>query len=344
MPRPSPLPVEKPSPIRARRLACLALGVLIGVLAVNEGARQVLRRTTPNIGYALVPQKWRLLLERERPVEWLVVGDSSCNQGLDPELLARQLGGEALNLCTVASSLALDAAWMLDLHLERLGPPRGVALIHAYHVWHRTLPPFATAHVPLPWGFWRELEPRLDPEAHWVLQSFLARYVPLLSENQSLKRLLMRPWDAAPRYRVDARGFMPAARGSRRALERDLRRRLAWLEGRPTPALSAENRAALERLGSLAGDHGFDVYLLNAPLADALAASPAFRRYRSGLTELLAGTAARHPRLHYLEREYVFPGAEMQNGDHLLAKAAARYTRSVAAEIGRAGPTLAAAP
>ncbi len=342
-PEARPLPRETTSRIRWRRLAALALGVLFGVGAANEGARQLLRLATPNIGYALVAQKWRLLLERERPVEWLVLGDSSCNQGLDPQILAGELGGEALNLCTVASSLAVGAAWMLDWHVERLGPPRGVALIHSYHVWHRSLPPFATAHVPLPWGFWRELEPQLAPDARWRFESFLARYLPLYSENQSLKRILMRPWEVRARYRVDARGFMGVARGGRGALEKDARRRLDWLERQPHLLLSPENRAALERIGTLAGRHGFDVFLVNAPVADAIAAAPAFRRYQAGVAGMLAEAAARHPQLHYLEREFVFAGAEMQNGDHLLAGAAARYTRSVAAEIAQARAPLHAA-
>jgi hypothetical protein len=339
------LPAEQPTRTNSRRIAALLLGALVLVVGANEAARRVLRASTPNIGYALVPQKWELLLQRERPVDWLVLGDSSCNQGLDPAVLGRALGGEALNLCTVASSLAVDAAWMLDWHLRRLGPPGAVLAIHAHHIWHRELEPFAPAHVPLEWGFWRKLEPRLEPDAGWTLQAFVARYLPLYAENRSLGRLLMRPWEARTPYRVDARGFMAVERGTTRAVEKDARRRLGWLGEQQRARLSPRNRGALRQLGVLADRHGFDVYLLPAPVYRGIAEDPAFRRHQSDLARLLRQLSSRHERLHYLEREHTFSIEEMQNGDHLLAAAAARYTHSVAADVAaRRVPQLARRP
>ncbi len=333
------LPRELTPSASLRRVAALLLGTLVLLAGLNEAARRLLPAVTPNIGYALVAQKWQLLLQRREPVDWLIVGDSSCNQGLDPAVLAQRLGGEALNLCTVASSLVLDAAWMLDWHVARLGAPGAVLAIHAHHVWPRALEPFAVAHVPLPWGFWRELEPPLARDLGWTGRAFAARYLPLYAEHRSLARLLMRPWQARRHYRVDARGFMAVGHATARAVEKDARRRLAQLGA---ARLSPENRAALARLGVLADRHGFDVYLLNAPLYRGIAEDPDFRRHRRELAAAIGAIAARHPRLHLLDREYAFAIDQMQNGDHLLAAAAADYTRSVAAEIAsRREPRLA---
>jgi hypothetical protein len=329
------IPDEKPAPSSAKRVAALVLGTLLLVAAANEAARQVLRAATPNIGYALVPQKWRLLQARTHPVDWLLLGDSACNQGLDPAQWSRVLGGEALNLCTVASSLALDAAWMLDWHVQNLGPPGAVAVIHAHHLWHRELEPFAVAHVPLPWGFWSRRGPALHPGLHWQVQAALARYVPLYAEHRSLARIGMRPWLARRHYRVDERGFMRVERARGDGVARDAARRLAWLEAQDGVHISPENRAALAHLGMLADRHGFDVYLARPPVHRSLASSPAYRRFAAELDRALRELASPYARLHVLGGEHVFDTADMQNADHLLADAAARYTRALAAEVGR---------
>jgi hypothetical protein len=224
---------------------------------------------------------------------------------------------------------------MLETHIERLGPPGQVLLVHAYHVWHRALPPFATAHVPLPFGFWRELEPRLEAGAGWSLESFVARYLPLYAEHRSLAQLLMRPWQAKRHYRVDERGFLAASVPLPAGVDRDARRRLDWLAGIDGLGVSPENRAALERIGALADQHGFDVYLVNAPVYRGIAEAPAFRRHQRHVAALLAGVDERYARVRYVPREFHFERAVMQNGDHLLADAAKGYTRGLAAEIVR---------
>ncbi|MEB3357540.1 MAG: hypothetical protein VKK04_12500, partial [Synechococcales bacterium] len=50
-------------------------------------------------GYFLASYKWNLLTDLKQPADWLVLGDSSCNQGVVPEILSQELGGTALNLC-----------------------------------------------------------------------------------------------------------------------------------------------------------------------------------------------------------------------------------------------------
>jgi hypothetical protein len=126
---------------------------------------------------------------------------------------------------------------------------------------------------------------------------------------------------------------------------RDAARRLAWLEAQQGVRISPENRAALAHLGMLADRHGFDVYLIRAPVHRSLASAPAYRRYAAELSRALRELAGPYRRLHVLDDEHVFETSEMQNADHLLADAAARYTRAVAAEIGRQrAPLLAAQP
>lgn len=318
-----------------QRLAVLVLGVVGLLIGTNEVARHVLRIYTANIGYALTAQKWALLLEREEPLDWLVLGDSACNQGLDPELLERELGGEGLNLCTVASSLALDSAWMLDVAIERFGAPRRVALVHTFHIWERGFQEIALARIPLPWGFWNELEPTLDLDPGQTWRSWVMRSVPLWAENRSLARLFRQPGKTRRHYLVDERGFMSVLRPNPGSVERDAGKRLARLEVQRSFDPSELNLRALERIGSLADRYGFEVYVVNAPLYRGLAETEAFRRYFSEVARLLEGFAARHDSVHYVKSQHLFEKDEMQNADHLVTEAAERYTRSVADEIAR---------
>jgi hypothetical protein len=79
------------------------LGTFFVVLVVNLAAIGYLNHYTTNRGYWLVRQKWDILQGLEAPVEWLILGDSSGNQGLVPERLREKLGGAAINVCTVGN-------------------------------------------------------------------------------------------------------------------------------------------------------------------------------------------------------------------------------------------------
>jgi len=336
MSRPRALPIEAPPESSARSLAALAVGVALVLVAANALAGRVLHDYTANLGYALTSKKWELLLARSAPFEWLVLGDSTCNQGLDPEVLEQALGADVVNLCTVASGLALDSAWMLDVATERVGPPEGVLLIHSFHVWERGFESHSLARVPLAWGFWDRLEPRLDLDLGQRAEAFVQRSLPLYAEHLSLARMLREPWKTRRNFPVDARGFMAEAQPNPESVLRDASRRLDDLTARPEFAPSSENQRALARIASLADRYGFDVYLANPPVYRGLAETPAFRRRQAEVAAMLDGVAAQHERVHFLSREFAFERGAMQNSDHLVAAAAARYTRELAAAIGDA--------
>src|SRR5438128_2449200 len=130
------LPVEIAGPSTARRLIGTIGGVLALVALANTAALFVLSRHPVNHGYKVIGAKWELLREQERPVDWLVLGDSSGNQGVVPAVLSERLGGSSLNLCTVGDLLAVNDAWMLETYIGTVGAPRKVLMVHAYDIWH----------------------------------------------------------------------------------------------------------------------------------------------------------------------------------------------------------------
>jgi hypothetical protein len=327
------VPVEAPPESSARSVAASIAGIVVVLLVANAVAGRVLGEYTANLGYALTARKWELLLDRSKPLEWLVLGDSTCNQGLDPHVLEQVLGADVLNLCTVASGLALDSAWMLDIAVDRLGPPEGVLLIHAFHVWERGFAEHSLARVPLDWGFWERLEPRLDLDLRQQLAAFVHRYLPLYSEHLSLARMLRAPWKTRTHFAVDDRGFMAEESPNPASVDRDAERRLDAIAKQPRFAPSSENRRALAQIAGIADREGFPVYLANPPVYRGLAESPLFQRRHAEIAGMLEDLASRHANVHFVDREFRFARTSMQNADHLVADAAARYTRELAGTI-----------
>ena len=146
---------------------------IVVILLLNLLAIWVVQRYSPNRGYRLVREKWTLLLNLKEPVEWLVLGDSSGNQAVDPALLDARLGGRSLNLCTTGNALVLGDLWMLETYLRRFGPPRGVVLVHTYDLWGRDKNSNTVADVPLPWGYWTEREHPLHLGTEELMDLFL---------------------------------------------------------------------------------------------------------------------------------------------------------------------------
>jgi hypothetical protein len=315
------------------------------LLVVNALAGRVLREYTANLGYALTTKKWELLLDRREPLEWLVLGDSTCNQGVDPRVLGEALGADVLNLCTVASGLTLDSAWMLDVAIDRLGAPQGVLLIHSFHVWERGFEAHSLARVPLEWGFWKRLEPRLELDLKQQIAAFGHRYLPLYSEHLSLARMLREPWKTRAHFAVDDRGFMAEERPNPPSVDRDARRRLDSLAQRPRFSPSSENQRALGHIGEIADREGIPVYLANPPLYRGLAESPAFQRRHAQVTAMLANTARHYSNVGFIPGEFAFELSAMQSADHLVADAARHYTGELAEAIDRLrAARLASAP
>jgi hypothetical protein len=117
------LPLSSAGSVIGGWVLCLTL-----VLGFNLVAGQMLEGSTPNRGYWLIQKKWEILRDLEESVDVLVVGDSSCNQGLNNRVLDQQTRLRSMNLCTIGDALLLDDLWMLRDYLRRFPVPRAVVL------------------------------------------------------------------------------------------------------------------------------------------------------------------------------------------------------------------------
>ena len=206
---------EAIQPTNGRAATFTILGTIFFVLVANWAVMWLAETYPYNRGYWLVEQKWEKLEALTAPVDWLIVGDSTGNQGLVPEVLEERLGGTAVNLNTVGNMAALDDVWMLEAYIEQFGSPDQLLIIHSYDAWHRDVDPVFVAKTPLPWNSWQnKFAPPLLLTTQEKLNIWLARYFPLYADNVSLSVLirervfLQRPI-LQTRYALQPNGFMP---------------------------------------------------------------------------------------------------------------------------------------
>jgi hypothetical protein len=313
------------------RTLVLAAMVLVGL---NLIARPFLDRFTTNRSTWLIRKKWRLVEDLDQPVDWLALGDSSCNQGLRPDVLAPRLGGRVLNTCTIGDMLVVNDAWMLERHIARVGPPKNVVIVHVYDMWHRSssvLRKSLLGGIPLPWGFWEKLTPTVELAEADRKAMFLKRYVPLYAENLSLGQAMVHPEGVGGQgFAIDAEGYMRSDVVNPAAVRTDAAQHRRFLASRSF-AFSKENRAALDEILRLAEVHGFEVYVASSPLYAEVSASAPFQRYYAELLKQLRKLGSRSPRLHLvLEEPVTFPAERMENADHLDHQAAAIYSERLA--------------
>lgn len=334
------LPEEMIQPVRPRQLWATWIGVLFIVLLCNFIVVPRLLVGGRNLAGWIIGHKWRLLAGLKQPVDDLVLGDSSCNQGVNPVTLARALGdGRAVNLCTIGDMLALNDAWMLQTYVERFGAPKRVIIVHVYDIWSRNFNWDRVGSIPIGLLSLRRLEPKVQLK-RWQLRSYIqSRYFPLYSSNLSLKTRL-RAGDPALRNapgprQVDSLGFLADTVAFPDSVEHDLQGHLKFLQGEAFK-LSPDNELSLRRIGELAREHNFDVYLVSAPVYHKLAEAESFREYFARVQQSLAGMAGEGSRIHLVFNQPMsFPAGEMQNADHLVLEAANRYTEELARQIRR---------
>jgi len=330
---------ETVGPGDARKVA-ITLGLMVMlVLLGNSAARWTLSEYTTNRGYWLIHQKWKMIDSGRPPVDWLVLGDSSCNQGVRPDVFDPIVGGMSLNACTIGDMLVVSDAWMLETYLARSGKPKGgVVLVHVYDEWNRplsnTFKDPLLGRIPLGWGFWGRLTPPVALDTKQKQELFLSRYVPLYSENKTLADWIMSPRKPFGRgFYLDPQGYMPNQLANPEGVHKDAQGHLRFVQRRRF-VISKVNEESLRKIRELADQQGFDVYIANSPLYEGLLESDEFRAYYSQVQHGIERYVASSPHLHYvLEDPVTFAEGEMENADHLTHAAAAVYSQKLAEAI-----------
>jgi hypothetical protein len=319
------------------RVLVVVLGTLAMLVVANAVSCIALRRHPVNRSNWLVREKWRLLDARE-DADTLILGDSSCSQGVRPDILDRALEAHSLNLCTVGNMLAVNDVWMLGEYIRLHGRPKRVFIIHVYNMWARTADgPTAQllGKIDRPWGFWNELQPPLDLDLSLRGDVAVSRWFPLYGENTSLLRFVEAPFLGLPRqFAIDPKsGFMKVVTPNPSRVLKDandhvdeLRRQAA----QHTPVVSDVNRHALDALRVLAEREHLDVTIMSAPIFAGLWNEPATQQRYRDISAVLHASVGTSPYIRIIdEAPATFSEREMENVDHVVGESAVAYTRWV---------------
>jgi hypothetical protein len=331
------LPDERVSPARPSEIAWLVITPIVIALLLNLAIARVLGAHTTNRGYAITQLKWDMLDGLSHKVDTLVVGDSSCNQGIRPDVLAHELGGTAINLCTTGDSIAVGPAWMVGAYVERFGAPRRVILMHAYDIWKRNDDKLRR-HA---WIFGRHRDlflgraPELEWSAHERALLYVGEPLPLYSQPSAARAVL---WDlgrapAQKEFKIEPDGFMRTSKARPATVKKDARRHVRR-NGNRKPAISKQNRAAVSELARLSTEHGFSLFVVHGPMFEGVWANEGVRRYHGGLSDALERLLAPAPRARLLFRSpMTFSGHSMSNVDHVVGRAAKDFSARLVHEI-----------
>ena len=333
------LPIEKLKPAKARHIFKLFLCVLLMVGLLNGFAIWFLKDHTLNVGYLLTTKKWKLLIDTQKPVDWLILGDSSGNAAVMPEVFHRKFGGSSLNLCTVGWLSALNDVWMLETYLKRFGPPKGVLIVHSAESWYRETNQALLAQIPLPWGFWERFDPPIQLIPQKTFELFLDRYFPLYSHNETLSNVFQFRWGSIVHsFRMEPDGFV-AHFANPNEVEWSTQVILQQMNKRPFQ-VSDVNEKAMRKLLALTRQYGFDLYLVNGPVYESLYQNPDFKKYFSGMQQKFTQMASSNPHFYYNPDPALFHKEEMANAFHVVPAAARPYSEKVCDWIAKASARM----
>ncbi len=346
---------------RWRSIALALVITIAGFLAANALLGRYLDRNGPNLGYRYVAYKWALLGESE-PVDWLVLGDSTVNQGFDPRHLEEQTGLRGLNLGTIGNFGTIDDLWMLEEYLERHGPPKAVVVVHTYDVWIRRFHRPFLGRIPRARPLTRETKRAFKIKRKDRREIAINRYMRLYAERRSLRKSLKFAYLDATRseeemaaLRVSDRdlplrdpvmtetGYVEMCGAIPEVVRRDYRGHVKHVSSQKFE-LSGDNRRALEAMMRLADERGFELYIAPGPLYEHLPKKRAFKRYYASLQATLRELANQHPRAHFIEGLKTFPEEQMQNADHITCDAAPIYTDWLTEQVKATQPASGAQP
>jgi hypothetical protein len=321
------------------KLLIIFVGMFVVVAVINFLMIDFLGRYSTNFGYFLSYQKWQLLKEVDEPVDWLILGDSSVNQGVLPSIFEQEFGGRSLNLGTNGFMITLDDLWMMEYYMQRFGPPENVIIVHVYDVWHRDFNPVLLGQIPLAWGFWKEFGATETLVWNREIQRdiFLERYVPIYSQNTTLGEIIQdtflsfrNPFQSD--WQLETSGYFPAFEPMPEFVEVDASDHIEFVSENIFN-LSDLNQRAMAKIKALADEYSINVYFALGPQYEGLNTNQNFQSYLNSVIEELSEFASLSDHVSFISEIKTFPADQMQNSDHLIDSGAREYTNWLVEQI-----------
>lgn len=320
-------PSEQPSIIPINKLIKIILYVIFFVSLVNLLAYFYLQYFNPNKAYALIQHKWEIL-KKSSTVDWLILGDSSGNQGVDPKWFKKKENVEALNVCTIADLLIINDLWQLESVVKQGNKPKNILLVHTYDIWHRDqIPTGYASQIPaIPSDF------PLSKYAISNVKRLVMNALPINFQRASLGHVLQHSslWGKR-NYGWEKDGFECIEKADIKEVRRDAEVHLEFVKNNNLK-ISTINEQALMELANLAKAEGIKVYLTQAPYYFALAQDENFINYQQDLEGYLKSFCEKN-NWTYLADIQMFSESEMENADHVTMEGAQEFTKGILKQL-----------
>ncbi len=272
-----------------------------------------------------VPFFWNTL--GQKPLDWLVLGDSIPGCGISPQVLEKELGGACFNAATYAGHNTLKDAWITRRYFESQPRLKAVLIVHGLHVWNSSSDDYDWALLPLRDSFTLEPRPKIPFEK--IIPLFLMRSVTIDRWQVRFPPLV----SPAPGRNIEltGTGFRPAM--ARRWNFPKSGPVKIWLPGE-TDALSSNALRMLASMNALAEEKGFDIFIAHQPVwKEALADDAVYAAKVAEAHALLRRTAASFSRVHFLEADTAVPARYFNDENHLYYPGAVYYSTRIAAAL-----------
>lgn len=307
--------------------------VFFFILIFNSIFYFYLKNHNPNLGYVINEKKWTMLEKLNEKKDWLILGDSTCNQGLSVSDFENTLNSSAINLCTIGDMLTIGDSWMLERYMKKFGPPKNVLLIHTYNVWYRdTMDLGLTSQLPIISLIREKPEPWIFNTKEEAILLFY-KYFPLYSQKSSLLEIIVgffQKKDFRDEFSFDNGGFMSMKYANPEMVAKSRDSHKSFLENNSFE-ISKKNMVGLENILQLSKKYDFKIFLANGPINNDLSQDKNFQSYIGDAKKIF--NSYENKNFQYLENISGFPDREMLSSDHITANAAKKYSREIAENL-----------
>lgn len=312
------LSAEIVPPARRWVLALIVVGALLVWLAADV-AVYVYYERQPTNDRVVVDGKWNRLVRAGDDVDWLLVGDSSGEFGISPDVARDEFGYDLLNLSTHRIWKLVDDVWMIEYYLQHHDSRPRILVMHVVGDYQDEFNPLVMSNVSRSQAFFDRFTFSLDLSIRDQLDVQAARYVPLYYRRDDLIR------------RIENR--VPKALREEQNASRD--DDTAYLAGQPAAyrandnIVTAQNARILRTLAEIAAEYGVEVYLIHSPVMDDLYADPYFREDLDAIEAWLADFVAGYDHVHFLPTQWLYTREQMSHPYHVVEAEKPDLTRRV---------------
>jgi len=308
------------------------------LIILNVIAYVLLPQYSANRGFIILNRKWDILESIQEKADLLILGDSSCNQGIKPSVLRKELGLVSYNLCTIGSNFLVGDSWMLDYYLQKHKAPRYVLITHVYDAWSRKLNFSALSQNPLFIASGDRVRPDLKLTAEERMKFYRNKFIPLYYQNKTLAEIIQNPLviaDVKSRSNVDRYGYMKVENPNIENVRIKTKRRLNSIKRKKKFRISKLSRKSLRTLIKLARKYDIKVLLQSSPLHDELYKSPAFQNYYRQVRDFMNSVCKKQSNFFCINNDppVLFTENEMQGPDHVVDVGAEKLSRIIASKM-----------